>query len=121
MAISLNTVNNTVTNHETRIKALENKATSNIKSLTLTTLWTGSTSGNLTIAALANYSLIIVVTTGRHASFLCVKGGGYFGPYDDSGDAVFDWVRTSWSGTTLTNSVRSGRATNVITKVIGIG
>lgn len=113
MAISLN-------NHESRIKALESRPASSLTNMTLTTLWTGSTTGNLTIAALANYSLIIVVATGRFASFLCVKGGGSFGPYDDSGDAVFDWVRTSWTGTTLTNSVRSGRVTNRITKIIGI-
>lgn len=118
MAISLNAVNNTVSNHETRIKNLETKTT--VTKLTPKLLWSGSaSSGTVTVAEIANYNVFIVILA--KGTIICDKSNESF-IYDDMGDAAVSACGVTFSGSTFTvRKIRSDWWTQTVTKIIGIG
>lgn len=116
MAISLNSLNSTVSNHTTRITNLENKS----YKLSPTKLWTGN-SKTASSSTFSNYNIFAIKTTYRNYSFIMIRGFSGFGLADDIGGATYFTSYAVISGTTITLTVSGNWISPNIAEIWGIG
>lgn len=116
MAISLNSINSTLSSYGTRITNLENKVTNGY--VTMVSLWTGTARNTtITVAALANYNVCWFKTS--WGDCMCYKGGSTV-IYDDADNGNIDRISISWSGTTVTTSTGNAWHNIALTQICGL-